>query len=153
MENLLFLGVPILKHIRVLSTYLVLKWYEILTKVANLSKRAMRAWITHMSKQANGQSHHLNKPDCLTLWNYERHWLKSKNDLDLYCKPEQKCVHRTLMPLPSALSKTAPWKDIWTDGKVNPYIALCPRQARQQNYEPDIYRFHWSLCTNCKCGL
>ena len=33
------------------------------------NKRALRPWIAHMSKQAKGQTHHLNKPD---------NWLKVK---------------------------------------------------------------------------
>ena len=31
-----------------------------------------------MSKQANSQAHHLNKPDCLKLSNYERHLLNGQ---------------------------------------------------------------------------
>ena len=37
------------------------------------SKRAMMHWIAHLSNQANGQTHHLNKPDYLKLSNYDRH--------------------------------------------------------------------------------
>ena len=54
---------------------------------------------------------------------------------------------------PSALSKIAPWSDVQTDGKPDPYIAPCMRQVRQQNYELDMNKFPWSLCTNCKGGL
>ena len=43
-----------------------------------LNKRPMRPRIAHMSKQAKGQTHHLNKSDCLELSNYERYWLKAK---------------------------------------------------------------------------
>ena len=32
----------------------------------------------HLSKQAKGQTHHLNKPDCLKLVNYDRLWFKVK---------------------------------------------------------------------------
>ena len=35
----------------------------------NLNKRALRPWVAHLSKQAKGQTHHLNKPD---------YWLKVK---------------------------------------------------------------------------
>ena len=34
--------------------------------------------LTFRSKQAKGQTHHLNKPDCLKLVNYDRHWFKVK---------------------------------------------------------------------------
>ena len=53
-----------------------------------------RPLIRQLSKQAKDQTHHLNKPDCLKLSNLivgncqtmRDIGLRSKNDLDLYCK-------------------------------------------------------------------
>ena len=44
----------------------------------NKNKRAMRPWLAHLSKQAKSETHHLSKPDCLKLSNYDRHWLLVK---------------------------------------------------------------------------
>ena len=53
------------------------KWIGLKTKQLSLeTKRAMRPWTAHLRKQAEDQTHNLNKPDCLKLSNYDRHWLK-----------------------------------------------------------------------------
>ena len=44
----------------------------------------MRPGLTHLNKQAKSQIHHLNKPDCLKLSNYERHWVKIKKIILAY---------------------------------------------------------------------
>ena len=55
----------------------------IVTEMLNFLKkvfkmRTLRPWITHLSKQAKGQTLHLNKLNSLKLSKYEGHWLKAK---------------------------------------------------------------------------
>ena len=45
---------------------------KVIECTAKENKKALRPGIAHLSKQAKGQTHHLNIPDCLNLLNYDR---------------------------------------------------------------------------------